>query len=55
MTGEVPRRRLFGSLSGRFVLVTFAVALIAVLVTALIAVQVVQTVEENQEIGRAHV
>lgn len=42
------RRRLLGSLSGRFVVVTFAVALIAVLVTALVAVQVVQTVEEDQ-------
>ncbi|MGH1523459.1 sensor histidine kinase [Leifsonia sp. L25] len=42
------RRRLLGSLSARFVLVTFAVALIAVLVTALVAVQVVQTVEQNQ-------
>ncbi|CAM5521813.1 sensor histidine kinase [Leifsonia shinshuensis] len=43
-----PRRRLLGSLSARFVLVTFAVALIAVLVTALVAVQVVQTVEQDQ-------
>jgi two-component system sensor histidine kinase BaeS len=42
------RKRLLGSLGARFVLVTFAVALIAVLVTALVAVQVVQTVEQNQ-------
>src|SRR6185437_15832943 len=42
------RTRLLGSLGARFVLVTFAVALIAVLVTALVAVQVVQTVEQNQ-------
>jgi len=47
-SGAPARRRFFGSLSGRFVLVTFAVALIAVLVTALVAVQVVQTVQENQ-------
>lgn len=42
------RRRRPVSLTGRIVLVTFAVALIAVLVTAVVSVQVVQSVAESQ-------
>ncbi|MFF2052580.1 ATP-binding protein [Leifsonia sp. NPDC058194] len=42
------RRRRPASLTGRIVVVTFAVALIAVLITALVSVQVVQSVAEGQ-------
>ncbi|UAJ80752.1 HAMP domain-containing histidine kinase [Leifsonia sp. ZF2019] len=42
------RRRTPASLTGRIVLVTFAVALIAVLVTAVVSVGVVQSVAEGQ-------
>ena len=41
-------RRVVFSLTGRIVLVTFAVSLIAVLVTAVVSLQVVQSVAENQ-------
>ncbi|MFI5062165.1 MAG: sensor histidine kinase, partial [Actinomycetales bacterium] len=41
-------RRIVSSLTGRIVLVTFAVSLIAVLVTAVVSLQVVQSVAENQ-------
>ncbi|HEY8282426.1 MAG TPA: HAMP domain-containing sensor histidine kinase, partial [Leifsonia sp.] len=42
------RRGMRTSLTGRIVLVTFAVALIAVLVTAVVSLQVVQGVAQNQ-------
>jgi len=48
MREDAPRRWWRGSLTGRIMLGTFAVSLIAVLVTGIVALQVVQTVAETQ-------
>lgn len=48
MREDTPRRWWRGSLTGRIMLGTFAVSLIAVLVTGIVALQVVQTVAETQ-------
>lgn len=48
MREAAPRRWWRGSLTGRIMLGTFAVSLIAVLVTGIVALQVVQTVAETQ-------
>lgn len=48
MREATPRRWWRGSLTGRIMLGTFAVSLIAVLVTGIVALQVVQTVAETQ-------
>ncbi|MGN6759776.1 MAG: HAMP domain-containing sensor histidine kinase [Leifsonia sp.] len=48
MREDAPGRWWRGSLTGRIMLGTFAVSLIAVLVTGIVALQVVQTVAETQ-------
>jgi two-component system sensor histidine kinase BaeS len=48
MREDAPRRWWRGSLTGRIMPGTFAVSLIAVLVTGIVALQVVQTVAETQ-------